>query len=43
MGQKPLTEKALPNFMSGLWFSFDPAEEDKELWLLEQEVSAVVS
>lgn len=42
MAQKPLTGKPLPSLVSALWFSFDSAEEDKELWILEQEVSAEV-
>lgn len=43
MAQKPLTDKPTPSFVSSLWFSFDSAEEDKELWILEQEVQAEVS
>ncbi|CAL8079124.1 unnamed protein product [Orchesella dallaii] len=40
MGQRPLTEKTIPSLVSALWFSFDSAEEDKELWILEQEVAS---
>jgi hypothetical protein len=39
MGERPIWCGGVPSLVSSLWFGFEGAEEERELWALEAEIT----